>query len=100
MPHLAFTGRALLADKMGLGKTVQAGAACELLRRTMGIFKTCNVWTARALRAAGCPVTPSLSLGVESLMDRARTFGRVVPAVTRPYELNPFMVDPTYDMNQ
>ncbi|MCG6867179.1 MAG: DEAD/DEAH box helicase [Gammaproteobacteria bacterium] len=37
MLHLAFTGRALLADEMGLGKTVQGVAACELLRRTMGI---------------------------------------------------------------
>jgi ERCC4-related helicase len=37
MLHLAFTGRALLADEMGLGKTAQAVAACELLRRTMGI---------------------------------------------------------------
>lgn len=34
---LAFTERALLADQMGLGKTVQAIAACELLRRLRGV---------------------------------------------------------------
>ena len=33
MLHLAFTERALLADKMGLGKTIQAIAACALLHR-------------------------------------------------------------------
>jgi uncharacterized protein (TIGR02117 family) len=41
-------------------------------------FKTCNVWTARALRAAGCPVTPVRLIKVESLMSRARTFGKVI----------------------
>lgn len=30
--HLAFTGRAMLADAMGLGKTVQAIGACKVLR--------------------------------------------------------------------
>ena len=33
MLHLAFTGRALLAAEMGLGKTIQAIAACALLHR-------------------------------------------------------------------
>ena len=37
MLHLAFTGRPLLAAELGLGKTVQAVAACELLRRLQGI---------------------------------------------------------------
>jgi len=38
-------------------------------------FKTCNVWTARALRAAGCPLTPAFTIRVESLMSQARGFG-------------------------
>jgi hypothetical protein len=37
MLHLAFGERALLADDRGLGKTIQAIAACELLRRLRGI---------------------------------------------------------------
>ncbi len=41
-------------------------------------FKTCNVWTARALRAAGCPITPALAIRVDGLMSRARTFGAAV----------------------
>jgi hypothetical protein len=37
MMHLAFGERALLADEIGLGKTIQAIAACELLARRKGI---------------------------------------------------------------
>ena len=37
MLHLAFGERALLADEMWLGKTIQAIAACELLRLQKGI---------------------------------------------------------------
>lgn len=37
MLHLAFTERALLADEMGLDKTVQAIAACVLLQRLRGV---------------------------------------------------------------
>lgn len=101
---IKFIGASFSQDEAGyahpLGPGLYGDSRFYRSRETYHLFKTCNVWTARALRAAGCPVTPSLSLGVESLMDRVRTFGRVVPAVTRPYELNPFMVDPTYDMNQ
>lgn len=35
--HLAFTERAVLADDLGLGKTAQAIAAAELLRRDQGV---------------------------------------------------------------
>src|SRR5205823_11297854 len=37
MLHLAFGERTLLADESGLGKTVQAIAACELLARLKGV---------------------------------------------------------------
>lgn len=40
--------------------------------------KTCNVWTARALHEAGCPITPQTSIAAESVIDRARDFGRVL----------------------
>jgi hypothetical protein len=39
MLHLAFGERALLAGEMGLGKTVQAIAACELLARRKGVAR-------------------------------------------------------------
>lgn len=47
-------------------------------RESYHVFKTCNVWTARALRAAGCPVAPGRLIKVESLMSRARAFGKVI----------------------
>lgn len=43
------------------------------------LFNTCNVWTARALRAAGLPVRDAIT--TEGLMAQARRLGRVVPAV-------------------
>jgi hypothetical protein len=46
--------------------------------QTYHLFNTCNVWTARALHAAGCPITPALSVTVDGLMSRARSFGEIV----------------------
>ncbi len=40
------------------------------------LFNTCNVWTARALRAAGYPMSYAITAG--SLMSEARTFGKVI----------------------
>lgn len=48
------------------------------------LFKTCNVWTARALRAAGAPVAPGRLIKVESLMSRARAFGKVIQSKPSP----------------
>ena len=42
------------------------------------LFNTCNVWTAKAPRAASVPITPSFSITVEQLMVQAQTFGEVV----------------------
>jgi len=40
------------------------------------VFNTCNTWTARALQAAGYPVTPSTR--AEPLMAQARRFGQAI----------------------
>ncbi len=42
------------------------------------LFNTCNVWTARALQAAGLAITPTQTISVESLMTQASRFGTVV----------------------
>ncbi|WP_455203735.1 DUF2459 domain-containing protein [Kaarinaea lacus] len=42
------------------------------------IFKTCNVWTATALRAAGFPIRPYATITTESLMSKARKNGIVI----------------------
>lgn len=49
-------------------------------RETFHVFNTCNVWTARALRAAGLPVRDSIT--TEGLMAQARRLGWVVQAVS------------------
>ncbi len=43
---------------------------------TFHLFRTCNVWTARALRAAGLPIRDSITS--EGLMSQAREIGKVV----------------------
>ncbi len=53
-----------------------------LSRETYHAFNTCNVWTARALREAGCPITPAANLRVKTLMKRVAKFGTVIQ--TRP----------------
>jgi uncharacterized protein (TIGR02117 family) len=45
-------------------------------RESFHLFRTCNVWTARALRSAGLPVRDSIA--AEGLMAQARDIGRVV----------------------
>jgi hypothetical protein len=40
--------------------------------------KTCNTWTARALRAAGCPITPVYAMTAGNMMSQTKKFGEVV----------------------
>jgi len=46
-----------------------------LSRESYHLLKTCNVWTARALAAAGLPIAPEWTIRVESLMAKARQLG-------------------------
>jgi len=61
-----------------LGRGLYGNSRFYLSRESYHLLNTCNVWTARALRAAGVPVTPSFSITVEQLMAQAQTFGKVV----------------------
>ena len=61
-----------------LGHGLYGNSRFYLSRESYHLLNTCNVWTARALRAAGLPVTPSSSITVEQLMAQAQTFGKVV----------------------
>lgn len=65
-----------------LGPSLYGDGRFYLSRETYHAFNTCNVWTARALRDAGCPITPAGTLTVDTLMDHAAGFGRVIQ--TRP----------------
>lgn len=44
-------------------------------RRYYHLLHNCNHWVARALRRAGCPITPFYALTVDNLMDQVRSFG-------------------------
>lgn len=48
-------------------------------RERFHLFKTCNVWVATALQAAGVQVTPALAITSERLMVQLRPLARVTP---------------------
>ncbi len=61
-----------------LGPSLYGDGQFYLSRETYHVFNTCNVWVARALRDAGCPITPAGTLTADTLMERAAGFGRVI----------------------
>jgi uncharacterized protein (TIGR02117 family) len=63
-----------------LGPSLYGDGRFYRSRETYHAFNTCNVWTARALRAAGCPITPAFTLTVDTLMVRAAKLGKVIQA--------------------
>lgn len=65
-----------------LGPSLYGDGQFYLSRETYHAFNTCNAWTARALREAGCPMTPAANLRVETLMTNVAKFGTVIQ--TRP----------------
>ncbi len=65
-------------EAIPLGPGLYGRSQMYLSTETYHLFNTCNVWTARAIQAAGCPITPAASLTVGSLMSRARGFGRLI----------------------
>jgi len=40
--------------------------------------KTCNVWTARGLRKAGCPIVPGIAVNAGNVISQTRDFGHVL----------------------
>jgi uncharacterized protein (TIGR02117 family) len=47
-------------------------------QETYHLFRTCNVWTARALYSAGCPVRPFLAITADNLMLQVQSFGTML----------------------
>ena len=77
-------------DEVGLsqplGPSLYGDGQFYLSRISYHAFSTCNVWTARGLREAGCPITPSANVTVETLMETVAKFGIVIqkpPSVTK-----------------
>lgn len=65
-----------------LGPSRYGDGQFYLSREAYHVFNTCNAWTARALREAGCPITPAVNLRVITLMTNVAKFGTVIQ--TRP----------------
>ena len=63
-----------------LGPALYGDGRFYLSRESYHAFNTCNVWTARGLRDAGCPITPAANLMVETLMANVAKFGTVIQA--------------------
>jgi uncharacterized protein (TIGR02117 family) len=47
-------------------------------QETYHLFRTCNVWTARVLYTAGCPVRPFLAITGDNLMSQVQSFGTML----------------------
>ncbi len=91
LEHLSRTIAASFAtDEAGnttsLGPGLYGNSRFYLSRESYHLFNTCNVWTARVLRAAGLPITPARAITAEDLMSQARKFGRVVQSGPEPSE--------------
>ena len=63
-----------------LGRGLYGKSQFYLSRETYHAFNTCNVWTARGLRNAGCPIIPASTLTVDELMAEVASFGSVLQA--------------------
>lgn len=64
-----------------LGPSLYGDGRFYLSRESYHAFNTCNVWTARGLWEAGCPLSPATNLTVETLMTNVIKFGVVVQGV-------------------
>lgn len=74
----AFIEAAYAKDAAGavipLGPGQHPGSRFYLARERYHALKTCNVWTARALRAGGCPITPLYAVTAGNVLYQAAAF--------------------------
>jgi len=61
-----------------LGSGLYGNSYFYLSRERYHLFNTCNVWTARILRAAGFPIRSIRAITVENLMYQTGKFGTLV----------------------
>jgi uncharacterized protein (TIGR02117 family) len=74
----AFIQEAYATDKaggaIGLGPGQYPNSRFYLARERYHALRTCNTWTARALRSAGCPITPFYALTAGNVIHQATAF--------------------------
>lgn len=77
-----FIRESVARDRLGNAIRLGPGSADEsAFYRATGrfhLFNTCNTWVARALRSAGRPIIPALTLTAAQLMEQVATFGIVL----------------------
>ena len=77
-----FVGAAWATDESG--EPIQLGPGLYPLSRFYPatgryfLLRTCNTWTAAALRAAGFPINPTFVVTAGQVMDQARSLGTVI----------------------
>ena len=77
-----FIGDAYAKDGSGrtivVGRGQYANSRFYVAREKYFLLKTCNTWTARALRSAGLPITSLYAISAGNVMDQTRTLGKVL----------------------
>lgn len=80
----AFIGDAYAKDGSGrtmvVGRGQYANSRFYAAREKYSLLKTCNTWTARALRSAGLPITSLYAVSAGNVMDQTRPLGRRINA--------------------
>ena len=61
---------------MIVGRGQDANSRFYAAREKYSLLKTCNTWTARALRSAGLPITSLYAVSAGNVMEQARPLGR------------------------
>jgi len=61
-----------------LGGGLYPASRFYLARGRYHLLNTCNTWVAEALRAAGCPITPTYAMTAGNVMQQARSLARFV----------------------
>jgi uncharacterized protein (TIGR02117 family) len=78
----AFIGAAYKRDEHGktihLGPGLYGNSAFYLATGSYHLFNTCNNWIAKALRAAGCPISPGQAMTAGNVLAQTRRFGQVL----------------------
>jgi uncharacterized protein (TIGR02117 family) len=78
----AFLGDAYAKDASGgamvVGRGQYANSRFYVAREKYFLLKTCNTWTARALRSAGLPITSLYAVSAGNVMDQTRALGKVL----------------------
>ena len=82
-----FISSAFARDESGKSNSLGPGIYGEsLFYRANGRYyvpKTCNIWTAKALKSAGCPVIPQVATTAGNLISQSRRFGTVLQTSPR-----------------